>query len=104
MVTRQLGLLAGAMVAAACATLSPVSRIEARLVELGFSRAGAACFTDRLAADLDRDDLTAVARALDAFDGEKNPRATLQNLSAMGNPRAVGAVVAAGFACVINPR
>lgn len=88
----------------ACATLSPVSRIERRLVSLGFSDAGAACVSDELDRKLDRKQLMNVADFLDRIDrpDRAGGAGVIEALKQMDDPSAVAGVVGAALTCAIR--
>lgn len=97
------GILALAL--GACATLSPASRIESRLIGLGASEESAACLADELSRKLDRRQLRDVAAFLDRVDRlDRNgrPGGVVDALMEMDDPSAVAAVAAAGITCALR--
>ena len=93
---------AGALALAACAGLSPVSRIETSLMDLGMSAPRAECLADELREELDSDDLVAVADFLEDLRGVSSPGGALNALLSIDNPRAAAAIAAAGVACALG--
>ena len=67
------------LMAAACATISPVSRIEAQLVDLGVSNARAECLAETLDEELERDDLNASADFLEGLKSGKPAEPTFRS-------------------------
>lgn len=90
------------LLGAACATISPVSRIEAQLIDLGVSNARAECLAETLDEELERDDLNAVANFLEGLNRVETPGEALNALLSIDNPRAAAAVAASGIACAFS--
>ncbi len=97
------GILIGlALLAAACATVSPRARVEDRFVEFGLSRDRASCLADELDERLDRDDLADVADYVGGLNAVTSAGEALDALLRIENPRAVAAIGAAGIACAFS--
>lgn len=90
------------MTAAGCATVTPVSRIEQRLVTLGLSRSAASCFAGGLDDRLERDDLIGVARFLDGVRPGRSAEQVVRSLSGIDNPRAAAAIGATALSCAFE--
>jgi hypothetical protein len=100
---RIVGIVISAAALGACATLSPLSRIEARLIEFGFSRPMAECFADGLGDKLDRRQLDGVADLLDGFENDRKPEQAIERLGrGAGNPEIAGAIASTAFSCAIG--
>lgn len=94
-----------ALALSACATLSPVSRIQARLVEFGFSRPMAECFADGLHGKLDGRQLNGVADLLEGFEKDSKPEQAIERLGrGVGDPKTAGAIATTAFSCAIGGR
>lgn len=95
----------GALAAAlgACASFSPISRIEARLLEFGFSRPMAECFASGLGDKLDNRQLDGVADLLEGFENDRKPEQAIERLGrGVGSPEIAGAVASTAFSCAIG--
>lgn len=88
--------------AAACASFSPASRIENRLIDLGMSPRGAECLANELNESLDRKDLVDIADFLDRLDRPTSSRGAFDTLRSVDNPRAAASVAAAGIFCALG--
>ena len=100
---RFISLAAGAVLLVGCATLSPLSRIEARLIEFGFSRPIAECFSRGLGNRLDSRQLDGVADLLDGFENDRKPEQAIERLSrGAGSPEVAGAIASTAFSCAIG--
>lgn len=89
---------------AACATLTPVGRIEQRLRTLGLSEPSARCFAHGLDQRLDDKDLAGVARFLDTLRPHGGEGATIKSLSGVDNPRAASAIAATALSCAFGSK
>lgn len=87
---------------AGCATITPASRIEQRLVTLGLSRDAAGCVASGLEERLDRNDLVGVARFLDGLRPNRTAGEVVRSLSRIQNPRAAAAVGATALSCAFG--
>lgn len=102
---RMMGAAVLAAALGACATLSPVSRIQARLVEFGFSRPMAECFAGGLRDKLDSRQLNGVADLLEGFENDRKPENAIERLSrGVGDPKIAGAIASTAFSCAIGGR
>ncbi len=99
---RMLTFSAIAVAGAACATLSPRSRIEQELISLGLGEPRAECIADELADDLDRDDLKDIAEFLDDFGRAGSAGGAVDALLRIENPRAAAAAAGAGIVCALG--
>lgn len=100
---RSVLLAASALVAAAgCATVSPASRIESRLVDLGVSPARADCLADELQDNLGRADLSDIADFLDDVGDADSAGGAVDALRRIDNPQAAAAVAAAAISCAFG--
>lgn len=86
----------------ACATLSPASRIESRLVDLGVSKSGAHCLADQLSDRLERSDLNDVADFLDDISDANSAGGVVGRLRGIENGRAAAAVAASAITCALG--
>ncbi len=86
----------------ACATLSPASRIQSQLVDLGISKSKASCIADELSERLDRSDLKEVADFLDDINAADSAGGAIDRLAAIDNTRAAAAVAASAITCALG--
>lgn len=100
--TRFAALFGAFLMIAACATLSPRSRIETRFVELGLSPARAACLSDELDSRLSRDELRDVANFLTDLNDAGSAGGALDALLAIDNPGVAASITRAGVACAFS--
>ncbi|MFQ5564431.1 MAG: hypothetical protein ACE5FO_12790 [Parvularculaceae bacterium] len=98
----RVAILAMIFLAAACATVSPRSRVQGNLEELGVSPNRAKCLAGELDDRLDRKDLAHVAEFLDNMNRASSAGETLDALLTIDNPRAAAAVASAGIACAFG--
>ena len=91
-----------ALCAAACASLSPRSEVEARFVDFGLSSQRAGCLADELNDRLDRRDMKSVADFVGGLNAAGSPGQALDALLAIENPRAAAAIGAAGISCAFT--
>jgi len=91
-----------ALLAAACATVSPRVRVEESFIDFGLSQERASCLANELDERLDRGDLADVADYVSGLNRVDTPRQALDALLRIDNPRAVGAIGAAGIACAFS--
>jgi len=94
--------IAAAAILGACATLSPASRIQSQLVDLGISKSRASCIADELSDRLDRSDLNEVADFLDDINAAESAGGTIDRLAAIDNTRAAAAVAASAITCALG--
>lgn len=87
---------------AACATISPASRIQSRLMELGVPRSHAGCLADELDDRLDRSELSDVARFLDRVSRADSGDDVVGQLRRIDNPRVAAMVAASAIACALG--
>jgi hypothetical protein len=87
------------LLAAACATLSPQSRIENRFVDLGISQDRAQCLGAEIGERLDRREMGIVADYLEGLDRADSARELLEALADIDDSRAATAIARAGIAC-----
>ncbi|MFC2950913.1 hypothetical protein ACFOOP_03180 [Marinicaulis aureus] len=87
---------------AACATISPRSRIENRLVDIGLSERKAECMAHELDERLDRDDLNDVADFLGDVNEASSDGENYDALLNIDNARAAAAIAAAGLSCAFG--
>lgn len=87
---------------AGCATLSPASRIEQRLVDLGLSKQRAGCVTGELRERLDRSDLNDIANFLDDIHAAGSAGNVIARLASINNTRAAAAVAASAITCALG--
>ncbi|WP_375202138.1 hypothetical protein [Hyphococcus sp.] len=87
---------------AACATISPRTRIENRLMEIGLSERKAECMAYELDERLDRDDLNEVADFLGDVNDASSAGENYDTLLNIDNARAAAAIAASGLACAFG--
>jgi hypothetical protein len=87
---------------AACATISPRSRIESELVELGLGERASACLAEELADDLSRRDLDAVADFLAELNRSGRRSDGFDAILRIDNSRAAAAIAGAGVTCALS--
>lgn len=97
--TRLIFMTALFAMAAACATLSPQSRIENRFIDLGLSKDRAECLAFEIDDRLDRREMDIVADYLDGIDRADSAREVLSALADIDNSEAATAIARAAIAC-----
>lgn len=99
---KKLALLAAALSLASCATISPRTRIENRLVEFGLPEQKAACMGNELDDRLGRRDMQDVADFIGNINAASSPGEGLDALLSIDNARAAGAIARASVACAFR--
>jgi hypothetical protein len=87
---------------AACATMSPASRVKSQLIALGVSEPRAECLAGELKDHLDKSDLNDVANFLEDLNRAQTPGNALDALLKIENPRAAAAIASAGITCALG--
>jgi hypothetical protein len=85
---------------AACATLSPRSRIESELIKLGLGEGGAGCLAEKLSENLSRGELSEVANFLE--DLNRAGRRGFDQMLRFDNPRIAAEIAGAGVTCALS--
>jgi len=100
--TRLAFLAAAAIAVTACATASPRSHIENRLIKFGLSEHRAECLALELDERLDRDDMNVVADYVGGLNRANSPREALSALLDIDNSKAATAIARAGIVCAFE--
>lgn len=86
---------------AACATVSPRSRLEAQLLEIGVGERGAECLADELSDSLSRRELSALANFLEDLN-RSGRRSGFDSILRIDDPSVAAKIAGAGVTCALS--
>lgn len=85
---------------AACATMSPRSRLETQLIEIGIGERGAECLADDLSDSLSRRELSALANFLEGLN-RSGRRSGFDSILRIDDPSVAAKIAGAGVTCAL---